>query len=452
MSIEQIELENEDEIIFDSAETDEQVNLSSKRTIIVDQKDQEVNSLHGQYLKGRLNLQPSFQRKFVWDKRKSSSLIESALLGIPIPAVYLSEEYDGKYNVIDGQQRLNAFFSFISGKFPDGKEFRLEGLTSFTDINGQKFKELSEDLQEKITGYAIRVIRFLKNSDSDLQFEIFARLNTGSVSLNDQEMRNCVYRGTFNDLLGELSKNTKFRSLLGIKTEDKRMMDRELVLRFAAFHLQGYTSYPGQMKSFLNNTMKKHQNMTENEAKKLRKAFNDSVDIISTLLEKRAFKRFYRGSDDNNRNGRWEEKKINHSLFDILMWSFARENKNNVHQNLDRIREALIDLMTCTQDFIDSIERSTSSKKAVETRFSKWQMALQSILGISVKEPRCFSKELKKDLFDRNKTCKICGNEILNIDDAAVDHIVQYWTGGKTIPENARLTHRYCNNARPRTD
>ena len=134
------------------------------------------------------------------------------------------------------------------------------------------------------------------------------------------------------------------------------------------------------------------------------------------------------------------------------MYSFAREDKNTVFQNLDRVREALIDLMTKDQIFIDSIELSTSSKKAVTNRFDKWRFTLQTILGIGEKEPRCFTLQLKQELFDTNDTCAICGNKIRNIDDAAVDHIEQYWTGGKTIPVNARLTHRYCNNARPRIE
>ncbi|MEO5571505.1 MAG: HNH endonuclease, partial [Bacteroidia bacterium] len=111
-----------------------------------------------------------------------------------------------------------------------------------------------------------------------------------------------------------------------------------------------------------------------------------------------------------------------------------------------------IELMTSDQTFIDSIELSTSSVKAVTNRFDKWRLSLQDILGVGTKEPRCFTLQLKKELFASNDTCAICGNKIRNIDDSAVDHIKQYWTGGKTIPDNARLTHRYCNNARPRIE
>lgn len=134
------------------------------------------------------------------------------------------------------------------------------------------------------------------------------------------------------------------------------------------------------------------------------------------------------------------------------MYSFAKENKNKVYQNLDSIREALIYLMTNNQEFIDSIKLSTGSTQAVTQRFDQWRLTLQDIIGVAQKEPRRFSLKLKQELYDNDPTCSICGQRIQNIDDAAIDHIKQYWVGGRTIPENARLTHRYCNLARPRKD
>ena len=446
-----IYIESEELKLDDELDSEEQDDLEGKRRIYTEQGDPEIDSLHKRFLKGRLNVQPEFQRQFVWDKVKSSRLIESALLDIPIPIIYLSEDKDGKENVIDGQQRLTSFFSFIDGKLPNNSEFKLSGLKVYTELNGKRFNQLSEDLQEKITTYKVRVIKFKKESDGDLQFEIFARLNTGSVPLNDQELRNCVYRGRFNDVIIELSQDKDFKYLLGIATPDRRMKDRELVLRFASFYFYTYLNYNAPIRKFLNDSMEKYRNISPSDEQRLRSAFKNTTQIVKSLLDKNAFKRFYRG-DEKNRNGKWEAQKFNVSLFDILMYSFATEDKNTVFQNLDRIREALIDLMTNDQDFIDSIELSTSSKKAVTTRFDKWRLTLQSILGIGMKETRCFTHQLKEDLYTADDSCTICGNKILNIDDAAVDHIKQYWTGGKTIPENARLTHRYCNNARPRIE
>jgi len=134
------------------------------------------------------------------------------------------------------------------------------------------------------------------------------------------------------------------------------------------------------------------------------------------------------------------------------MYSFSKEDKNKVFQNLDAIKEALIYLMTEDQEFVDSIELSTSSVQAVTARFDKWRITLQGILGVNQREPRCFSYKLKEELMNTDPTCSICQQHIHSVDDAAIDHIKQYWIGGKTIPENARLTHRYCNWARPRSD
>jgi hypothetical protein len=244
---------------------------------------------------------------------------------------------------------------------------------------------------------------------------------------------------------------TDFQYVLGLKGPEKRMKDVELVLRFAAFYHETYLNYKAPMKKFLNIDMRKYQYIEQNDIDSLKTAFKNAVAIIKSLFDSRAFKRFYKGNEKNP-NGYWEPKKFNASLYDILMYSFAREDKNKVYQNLDSIREALIYLMTNDQEFIDSIELSTSSIQAVTKRFDKWRMTLQDILGIAQKEPRCFTFQLKKELYDKDNTCAICKQSILNVDDAAVDHIEQYWKGGRTIPENARLTHRYCNWARPRKD
>jgi len=237
--------------------------------------------------------------------------------------------------------------------------------------------------------------------------------------------------------------------LLGLRQPDKRMKDVELVLRFAAFHHGTYLNYKSPMRNFLNREAEKYQFISTQDAAALREAFKNACAIIRSLLGRHAFKRFYRGSEQKP-NGYWEPKKFNASLYDILMFSFGREDKNRVYQNLDNIREALIALMTDDQEFIDSIELSTSSVQAITKRFDKWRVALESVIGIAQKEPRCFSFELKSALFKANPQCAICLQQIQSVDDAAVDHIKQYWTGGKTIPENARLTHRYCNWARPR--
>jgi len=251
--------------------------------------------------------------------------------------------------------------------------------------------------------------------------------------------------------LKEMASDPDFMYICGLKAPDKRMKDKELVLRFCAFYHKTYLKYKAPIRSFLNVEAQEKRDITEKELIELKSAFKNACQIIRSLLDKNAFKRFYKGKNDQP-DGYWEPSKFNTSLYDILMFSFANEDKNKVFQNLDAIKEALIYLMTEDQDFVDSIELSTSSVQAVTTRFDKWRITLQSILGVGQKEPRCFSYKLKEEMMNANPTCAICQQRIQSIDDSAIDHVKQYWTGGKTIPENARLTHRYCNWARSRSD
>jgi hypothetical protein len=339
----------------------------------------------------------------------------------------------------------------MDGAFPDGTDFKLTGLKVFRELNGIRYCSLKEDLQDVIRYFKIRTITFKKDSDKDLKFEIFERLNTGSVSLNDQELRNCIYRGGFNILLRELSSDSDFTAILGLKKPDKRMKDIELVLRFAAYYHATYLNYKPPMKNFLNIEAEKYRDISKSDSQQLRSAFKNACQIVRSMFGKNSFKRFYKGTE-KNLGGYCEPKKFNASLYDILMYTFAREDKNAVYQKLDSIREALICLMTENQEFIDAIELSTSSVQAVTKRFDLWRLSLQDIIGVGKKEVRCFSMQLKESLFKSNSACAICGHKIQEIDDSAIDHIKQYWTGGQTIPENARLTHRYCNWSRSRKE
>jgi Protein of unknown function DUF262/HNH endonuclease len=434
---------NEDEIELEGDEQSEipVSNRGEERKIFTSSSDPTIKDLHDRYKDGELSLQPDFQRQFVWDTVRSSRLIESVLLGVPLPIIYLAEESDGNESVIDGQQRLTSFFDFLDGKL------KLGGLRVRATLNAMKFSELSKEAQAIIKKTSLRAITIKRESDKDLKFEIFERLNSGSVALNDQELRNCIYRGPYIKLLKELSEDDDFRKLLNFSGPDKRMRDVEMTLRFAAFYHSTYLNYSPPMKSFMNRDMEKHQYLSPANQDALRQAFKKSCQMVFSLLGEHAFKRFYRGNDDDA-NGRWEPKKINSSLYDVLMFGFTAYEKPQIYPKLDAIREAFIDLIANNDTFISAIELSTSSKQAVETRFDIWRSVLKRAVGTTTVEPRCFSSSLKAKLFARDATCAICQQKISAIDDSAVDHIEQYWQGGKTISENARLTHRYCNWSR----
>lgn len=410
--------------------------------IPTEKKDWGISRLHQLYKKGKLILQPTFQRKFVWDKKKSSRLIESILLKFPIPLIYLSEEKDGKYVVIDGQQRLQAIFSFIDGLFNE-KIFKLNKV--LPKLNNKTFKELSEQDQDIILDYSLACVVFKKQSDPNVKFEVFERLNTGSVQLNAQEVRNCVYHGTYNDLLIKLSKNKDFKYVTNF---DERSLNRlkgvEWVLRFAAFFHQTHLKYKSS-RTYFNEEMENNRYLDDKRAEKLESAFKNSVSIIKSIWGAHAFSRYIKRDGENV--GRWDSKK-NAALYEVLMFSFAEVPKYKVQPHLDSIRESLIVLMTKNDDFRESITMRTNNKSMVFKRFQIWMNTLDTIISIEEREPRCFSFKLKQKLYKKNQTCDICNQNIYDIDDAEVDHIEQYWLGGKTIPKNARLVHRYCNRSR----
>ena len=317
-----------------------------------------------------------------------------------------------------------------------------------TELKGKTFKTLDESLQNKITDYSIRTITFTADSDPDLQYEIFSRLNTGSVALNSQELRNCIYRGEFNEFIKDLASDSEYLALLGLKSPHKRMTDVELVLRFVSFYKNTYINYKSPIKMFLNETMRTNKNIDEIEKKKIKEAFKRAVTNLTSLLGENSFRRF----KIIDKEGVWEKNRLNVALFDILMDSMARLDTTVLMRHLDAIKEAYIDLMVSNQEFIDSIMINTSDTPVVSKRFKIWNSVLDSIIGDDKVETRCFTKAFKQKLFDADPTCAICNQNINSIDDAAVDHVEQYWMGGKTIPENARLTHRYCNWSRSRKD
>ena len=165
--------EQNDQLVFEESieDTDAQESLNiplNKREILSQPADEKVNGLRSDRDMGDLIVSPDFQRHYVWDRQKATNLIESALLGIPIPVIYLAEENDGRRSVIDGQQRLTSFFSFIDGKFPDGKDFRLGNLQVYPEYKGKRYSELPKDVQLRISKYVLHTITLKKESDPEL--------------------------------------------------------------------------------------------------------------------------------------------------------------------------------------------------------------------------------------------------------------------------------------------
>lgn len=162
--------------------------------------DWTISTLREKIDRGQINLTPAYQRNYVWDRSPElpSRLIESLLLEIPIPPMYFEKMPNKRLEVIDGQQRLHTLIEFVSNKFP------LQRLQRRGSLNGKYFRDLSEEYQAMVLDATSHTIVIDAGNNHDLRYEVFERLNRGSIPLNEQELRNCVYRGPFCDLLAEL--------------------------------------------------------------------------------------------------------------------------------------------------------------------------------------------------------------------------------------------------------
>ena len=292
----------------------------------------------------------------------------------------------------------------------------------------------------------LRLIVIEQDSDPDVKFEIFERLNLGAEKLNDQELRNCVCRGSYNDLLRDLARNSTLQRILGANAPHKRMVDRQMILRFLAMWRKTHLKYKAPMKQFLNREMRDYRHARPDEIGRMRNAFETAIELAYTVFGSNAFRRFTPGNS-RNPNGGWETK-LNLALWDTLLYTFGYYEKRDIVPNADRIREEFIDLSTNDAIFVEYITSTTDKPDRIRYRADQWRGRLQNIIGSVRREPRCFTLQLKRSLFDADPTCQICSQCIQDLDDAEVDHVEHYWRGGKTIPENARLAHRYCNRAR----
>lgn len=444
---------DEEETYYQESNDDNEIlddNSSIDRKIVWQAKDFSIREFVSMEQDGELILQPEYQRKYVMDKTLASRLIESILLDVPIPVIYLAEESNGSYSVIDGQQRLTSFISFVTGKFPDKSDFTLSGLKLLSENNRKKFSELDKEAQSKIKTATIHTIVIKKESHDDIKFEIFERLNTGSIKLNEDEIRNTIYRGNYIKLLAELEENGVFHSIIKKDNFKKRMIYRGMILRFFALSEKSYLNYKPSMKQFCNKELRDFQSMGIEKQNEYKERFKKSIELSNLLLGDKSFRRFIPG-DNGNSNGKWSTNRINMGLFDVVMCGFVHYEKHQIIQKLDEIREALIRLMSYNDEFINTIEIKTSDRDQLVKRFEIWFAELKKIMTNVAIDSRIFTFNMKKQLYMDDQTCKLCNQQIQSIDDAEVDHILPYSQGGQTVIENAQITHRYCNRKKGNT-
>ena len=297
---------------------------------------------------------PEFQREYVWDQTRASKLIESFLLGLPVPGVFLYKERStNKFQVIDGQQRILSAVRFLEGRF-DNRVFCLKNVNPKWE--GKTFQELPEYDQLQLQDADLRatIVQQLDPDDNASVYHIFERLNTGGVKLSPMEIRKCVYAGTFSALLEELNKDDCWRAIFGRDGRDKRLRDIELILRFFAMR-DGWQTYEKPMKSFLNNFMIGKKHLDEPNVERARDIFKQTcTDVINQLGEKPFHLR---------------QGTLNPGLLDtvMVMMSFAEEKGITDSK-------ARYDALLSDRTFLDSVvTRSTSDTKMVRQRFEHAQ-------------------------------------------------------------------------------
>jgi len=299
---------------------------------------------------------PSFQRRYVWPDLLASRLIESILLNVPIPPCYLSQNEEFELDVIDGQQRIYSIYRFLKN------QFRLSGLEILKEINKKFFFELDRKVQRKIATHTLRCVVITNDSNPKIKFDVFERLNTNTVPLNAQELRNCIYRGSLIDLLGKLSEYEPWHNILRTKKPDKRMRDEELILRFYAFQIKGIESYYTPQKHWLNDMAKEGRRFSNQRIEELSDLWKSTIDKCLLIFSPH---------DCFRRLPVTKSKVINRALMDLTMCSLANVSQQKVRDISKDFYNRYLKLMN-NQDFIDIISKSVDHKSRTLGRFIIW--------------------------------------------------------------------------------
>lgn len=313
--------------------------------------DYTLQVVYDKWNRGEIDI-PKFQRGWVWSHSKASKLIESFLLGLPVPSIFLYKEPSQKQLVIDGQQRLKTICGFFDGRLPDGDPFFLKGVDPKWE--GDYFEDLDSSEQIRLRDSVLRVITVeqLDPRDNTSIYHIFERLNTGGTGLTPQEVRNCVYHGPFNDLMVELNSHHRWREIFGTKEPDPRMRDVELIIRFFALDTESAT-YTKPMKEFMNTFMGGHRWDSEKEPYQAK--FVDTVRRVVDHLGSRPF-HIKRG--------------INAAVFDSVMVAFSQSSyvPENVRDRFQRLLR--------NSRFVEAITAGTTDVDTVKSRIGLAQEIL----------------------------------------------------------------------------
>lgn len=340
---------------------------AKERTVKTQTIEYDLETIVKKIDKKVIQLNPEYQRNHRWDEEFSSRLIESLVLNIPVPFIYISQDVDvdddvdegvARYSVIDGQQRLTAIHDFFKNKFS------LCGLDVLKDLNGSSYKDLPPFLVRRLEERTIRCLRIDSTIDPQVKYDIFERLNSGSVKLEPQELRNATCRGAFKELIKELSKEADFAKSCLLKeggAKVKKMEDQELVLRFFALsHNDGYLDYKGGFRKFLTDKMVEFNRLSDGDIEKMKEEFLRVFSIIASFADPIPFAKF---KDEGG--SLVKVSNFNAAVYDALSVSVSKA-KTGVDIDINDFRKVFFDA-----DFFSSVEGSVNDVSKLSKRINK---------------------------------------------------------------------------------
>lgn len=307
-----------------------------------------------------IDLNPSFQRAFVWNKKRQSRLIESLLLRIPIPVFYVASDDKENWSVVDGVQRMTTIFNYVTG------EFSLGQLEYLDKLDGNSYEILPRAMQRRINETQLVVNIIEPGTPDDVMFNIFRRINTGGMPLRGQEIRNALYPGPVRDYLEHLANTTEFLDATDRSIKPSRMDDRECVLRFLAFHITNWQHYKANsLDGYLGLAMTKINEMTQQSRDRYAQDFNNAMRYAHLIFGDDAFRKRY--SRDDSR------KPISKALFESWSVQLAQCSERQLKLLVDRrkqVKARFIGLMNEDDEFEKAITFSTGIPRRVKKRFN----------------------------------------------------------------------------------
>jgi hypothetical protein len=369
-----------------------EITPSQLERISLSATDWTAETLLSQIERGNIDLSPRFQRRDAWQRDRKSKFVESLILNFPVPQIVLAEQRNarGRFIVLDGKQRLTALLKF-AGKAADGEPlngFALTSMDVLTHLNRRSYEDMVHDdaLADELNALHNQTIRtvVIRNWDTDaLLHLIFVRLNTSSVPLSPQELRQALYPGEFVNYIDDRSYGSSMlKKFMGLQHADFRMRDVEILLRFLAFSFY-IENYSGNMSQFLNLTTErlndrfvKHRADVEQAVDDFESALQASIDIFGIEHVARKW------------TGSKFEKRWNRAILDVLLYYFSDASvRDESVRRKNQVINAYKQIFVGDSRFRDAVAATTKSLSATHDRFVLWGEALTGVLDAQVGIP-----------------------------------------------------------------